>query len=133
MEKKVEIVKVRKEKNSDLRSYNITSIDSFFSLSGSGESDGASRGERALTHSFLMDTLRKIMGRTLTVIDASIHEEKQNKAIKDLIRGIVSDEMNFATDWAFDQQKLQEMFDDMSDSEIDNLETVTIEEALGVE
>lgn len=64
-------------------------------------------GERLVTHAFLMDSFRKIMGRTLTVIDASISEKAQNKAMKDLVRSIFNDEIGFAADMCFDQAKLQ--------------------------
>jgi len=132
---KIEIVKCRPSKHGV--EYALSTIDSYFCLNGSGESGGASSGERALSYSFLMDTLRKVMGGTLTIIDASIHDEKQNKAIKDLIRKVISDEMNFASEWAFDQEKLQKTLDEsianMSDEELDKLEPITIEKALGVE
>ena len=63
-------------------------------------------GERLLTHASSTPS-RKVMGRTLTIIDASIKDRQHNKAVKDLIRGIFSDEMEFAADMCFDQQKLQ--------------------------
>jgi len=86
-------------------------------------------GEHLLTHAFLMDTMRKLMGRALTIIDASI-SGTQNKAMKDLVRQAFSDEMSFAADWAFDQNKLMAMVPDDIDPE--TLGTVTVEEALGV-
>lgn len=93
-------------------------------------------GEKALTHSFLMDTLRKIMGRTLTMIDASIPEKQQNKAMKDIIRNIFSDEMEFSSNWAFDQNELEkqaeEYFEGVDDEELEK-HSVSVEEALGVE
>jgi hypothetical protein len=131
MSNKVEIVKVSKSVNGI--NYETTSIDSYFGLNGSGESSGAAKGEKALTHSFVMDTLRKVMGGVLTVIDASIHEEKQNKALKDLIRRIISDEMEFATNFSFDQKEFQKFVDEIPDSELNKLEPISIEEALGVE
>ena len=88
-------------------------------------------GERFLSHGFLMDTLRKVMGRTLTIIDSSIVDKQQNKAMKDLIRGIFSDEMEFSAEWAFDQDKVQALIPE--DVEINEVDAVTIEEALGVE
>ena len=83
-----------------------------------------------LTHAFLLDTLRKVMGRTLTIIDASIKDRQHNKAVKDLIRGIFSDEMEFAADMCFDQQKLQALIPE--DIKPKELGTVTVEQALGV-
>ena len=88
-------------------------------------------GEKLLTHSFLMDTLRKVMGRTLTIIDASVSEKQQNKAMKDLVRQIFSDEMEFSAQWAFDQKKLDAMIPEDVDPK--ELGTVSIEQALGVE
>lgn len=131
MSKQVEIVKVRKSNHGT--EYSLSTIDSYFFLNGSGESDGSHKGERALTHGFVMDILRKVMGGTLTIIDASIHDEKQNKAIKDLIRRVISDEMEFAAEWAFDQKEFQKMVDEISEEELDKLESVSIEEALGIE
>jgi len=87
-------------------------------------------GEKALSHSFVMDTLRKLMGKTLTIIDATISDERQNKSTKDLIRNIYSDEMEFSANLAFDQDKIQKMIPDI---EPEQLGQVSIEEALGVE
>lgn len=115
--------------------YESVSIDSYFGVNGCGMSNGATIGEKALSHSFLMDTLRKLMGKTLTIIDASIYDKTQNKAIKDLIRNIYSDEMEFSAEMAFDQKVLikqaENYFKDMSEEEIEK-SAVSIEEALGV-
>jgi len=88
-------------------------------------------GEKALSHSFLMDSFRKIMGRTLTVIDASIVDKNQNKAIKDVIREIFSDEMQFASELAFDQEELSKVATESFDKG-EMGEGISIEEALGV-
>jgi hypothetical protein len=70
------------------------------------------------------------MGKTLTVIDASISEPKQNKAIKDLVRGIFSEELGFSSEMAFDQDIIKASLpDDYPDSEITQVE---IETVLGV-
>lgn len=134
MSKKViEIVTAKGSKG--FVSYETVNADSYFGVGGSGQSDGAIKGEKALSHSFLMDTLRKVMGRTLTVIDASVHEKTQNKAIKDIIRTIFSDEIEFSSQMAFDQNILTEMankhFEGVSDEDLDR-HSVTTEEALGV-
>lgn len=92
-------------------------------------------GEKLLTHGFLMDSFRKLMGRTLTLIDSSVTSEKQNKAMKDIVRGIFSGEMEFAADMCFDQKILtkqaEEAFDGLSDDEIPA--PISVEEVLGVE
>ncbi len=91
-------------------------------------------GEKALSHSFLMDSFRKIMGRTLTLIDASIHDKQQNKAMKDIVRNIFSDEMEFAAQFAFDQEKLDKMANaSYEEADPADIKSVTIEEALGVD
>src|SRR6187551_1259359 len=92
----------------------------------------AMKGECALTHKFLMDSFRKLMGRTLTVIDACTGDKQQNKAMKDLIRQIYSDEMEFSGQFAYDQEVLQKLAT-ASMAVADKLpEPITIEEALGV-
>lgn len=129
-----QIIVVRK--NGGLVSYEPVDIESYFGKNGMGMSGGAVEGEKALSYSFIMDTMRKLMGRTLTIIDASVHDKIQNKAMKDLVRNIYSDEMNFSADMAYDQNVLkkqaEEYFENVSDEELDKSQ-VTIEEALGVE
>lgn len=66
-------------------------------------------GERLLSYAFLMNSFRKLLGSSLTVIDASIQDPRQNKAIKDLIRKAYSSEIAFVADFAFDQEILGEM------------------------
>lgn len=115
--------------------YEAVDIDTYFGLNGSGMTNGAVKGEKALSHSFLMDTLRKVMGRTLTVIDSSITDKQQNKAMKDIIRGIISDELDFAAEMAFDQKVLQKMADDHFEGATDEeivASSVPLEEVLGV-
>lgn len=46
---------------------------------------------------------RKILGQTLTVIDASVSDPKQNKAIKDLVQKQTWDVYNTVFDWAMQQ------------------------------
>ena len=89
-------------------------------------------GEKLLAHSFLLDCFRKIMGRTLTIIDASIYDKQQNKAMKDLVRQIFSDEIEFSADLAYDQELVQGKISDKIDG-CEYGESVTIEKALGVD
>lgn len=134
MSKKAEIVVARKF-NSEGVSYETLDVSDYFCLGNTCGTGCAAQGEKALSHSFLLDTLRKVMGKTLTIIDSSIDDERKNKAMKDLVRNLISDEMEFSADMAFDQEKLQEManehFKDMSDEEIE-ASSVSIEGALGV-
>lgn len=122
------IVIVKNEK--DLVEYEPVELESYFGLNGSGMKGGAIKGEKALAFSFLMDTLRKLMGKTLTIIDASIQERQQNKAIKDLIRNTFSDEIDFASDMVFDQEEIQKLIP--NDMPIEDMKDYSIEEVLGV-
>ena len=93
-------------------------------------------GEGLLTHGFLLDSFRKLMGRTLTLIDSSIINKSQNKAMKDIVRNIYSDEMEFAAEFCFDQVKLNNMANKsfkQAEKNGDIIESVNIEDALGVE
>jgi hypothetical protein len=117
---KVEFIKVSEEK--DCISYTRTDIQDF----------APSFGEALITHKFLMDSFRKLMGQTLTIIDASIVERQQNKAIKDLIRNVFSDEMAFSSSICFDQKQFDKFIENLTDEEIKNAKPVSIDEALGV-
>ena len=85
--------------------------------------------ESLIAYNFLMDVLRKTMGRTLTIIDASVVDKVQNKSMKDLLRQVFSDQMDFTSELVFDQKELQKTIPD----NIEGMHPVTIEEALGVE
>ena len=87
--------------------------------------------ERLFAHSFVMDTMRKLMGRTLTIIDASVANKVQNKAVKDLVRQAYSDEMEFSTQFGFDQDVMIPMAEENAPENFAS--TVTVEQALGVE
>jgi len=90
-------------------------------------------GERLLTHSFTMDMMRKLMGKTLTIIDSSIENERQNKAMKDLVRQVFSEQLSFSSQMAFDQKEIQKLAEEQMPENIDELETVSIDEVLGIE
>ena len=85
-------------------------------------------GEYLLSFSIVTDTLRKLMGKTLTIIDASIIDTKQNKSIKDLIKGVYNEELGFVSNLAYDQDIIQKNLpDDYVPKEDDTLD---IEEVL---
>jgi len=88
-------------------------------------------GERLFSHSYILDTYRKIMGRTLTIIDASIIDHRHNKAVKDLLRGVFSDEMEASANFAW-SKKAMARFEAQMPEDLSEIETVTTEEALGV-
>jgi len=109
------------EKDNDCVSYSSVEIADYKGVDG----------EKFASYSFVMDVMRKLMGRTLTLIDASVVPKTQNRAMKDVVRNIFSDEMNFSADMLFDQQKLDELIPD--DLDLSKVEQVSIEQALGVE
>ncbi len=84
-------------------------------------------GEYLLRFSFAKDILRKLMGQTLTVIDASIVDSRQNKAAKDIIRNSYNEELCFLSDMSFDQEVIQRNIGDM-----DGSEALSVEDVLGV-
>jgi len=85
-----------------------------------------SDGERLFSHSYIVDMLRKIMGRTLTLVEASHSDKEQRKAMKDLVKQIINDELSFSSEWGFDQEVLQSLIDEQADT----LKAVDIEEVL---
>lgn len=90
-------------------------------------------GEVPASHKFVINLLGRIMGKSLTIIDAVVKEHQQNKAVKDLFREVFGTEMEFTAEMMFDQSKFQAVIDDMDIEDLEEIEPVTIEEALGVE
>lgn len=132
MSKKIEIVVARRLSDDGIE-YSSLPIEHYFGTEDAGMNQGAIRGEKALSHSFVMDSFRKIMGRTLTIIDASISEKQQNKAMKDLVRSIFSEEMDFAAEMAFDQKEFSKMVEEGLEAvDLSQLKTITLDEVLGV-
>jgi len=88
--------------------------------------------EKALSYSFAMDILRKLIGRTLTTIDATIVDKVQNKAVKDIVRQSFGDEMEFIAKVVYNQDELDKMATEATkDIPDEMLGSVDIEEALG--
>jgi len=92
----------------------------------------AYEGERALTTSFVMHMLGKVMGKTLTIIDASVVDKQQNKSMKDLLRNVFSDAMDTVSEYGFDQKIICKIANDNCPDNLEGVETVSVEEALGV-
>jgi len=64
-------------------------------------------GDKLATYSFIEKTLKAMTGRVLTIIDASISDKQQNKAIKDLIRKEFVLEFEAIADLLLDKQRLE--------------------------
>jgi hypothetical protein len=52
-------------------------------------------GKNAFKLSFVTDNLNDLLGKLLTIVDASVIDERQNKSMKDLIR----EKVNLKQDW----------------------------------
>ena len=57
--------------------------------------------ERAVKYYRLEDDLKRLSGKVLTIVDTSITDERQNKAMKDLIKGLFSKEIYHYQDICF--------------------------------
>jgi len=77
---------------------------------------------------FIQSRISDLLGKVLTVIDASIPEGKQNKCIKDLIRKDFMHEHEELTNLLIDKNELKEMIANVDESEV---ESVSLAEALG--
>ena len=66
-----------------------------------GKVDDLKDQEKLADYTFIFKELRMMLGKVLTVIDASITEPKQNKAIKDIIRNTFIDEYSFLSDMIY--------------------------------
>lgn len=92
--------------------------------------DGPIVGERRLVDfHFIMNQLSMSMGDMLTIIDASITDQFQRKALKDLIRKSFSERINDAVSWTVNTVTEPEL----SDEEFKSLKEVSIDEVLGLE
>lgn len=89
-------------------------------------------GEKLATNAFIMRVMGHLLGKVLTTIEATTANEKQAKAIKDLMRGHFSEEMDFVGSILFDQKELDESATEAFDNgEI--MAPVAIDEVLGLD
>jgi hypothetical protein len=88
------------------------------------------KGDKLCTQGFVQDQFRLLLGKTLTIIDASISEPKQNKAIKDLIKAIYSERLNEVSHFLSDPKGIESVMADIDEENLPH--SIDIEEALGV-
>lgn len=81
--------------------------------------------ENTLSAEAMSSQIRFLAGRILTIIDASVHEEKQNKAMKDLIRNEVASTLSHITTLATEGCELV-----VSDKEAEKIVESSLEEAI---
>lgn len=60
-----------------------------------------SEGERAVKYYRLESDIRDLTGKILTIVDASVSDEKQNKAIKDLVKENIRQFLNWYQEICF--------------------------------
>lgn len=77
---------------------------------------------------FISEEMRKMLGRVLTVIDAAIVDNRQNKAVKDTIRGHFTDEYAQLTDMLMGSHWLAAAIENAPEKVAS---TATLEEAAG--
>ena len=56
--------------------------------------------------SFIDDNLRNLTGKILTIIDASIIDEKHNKAVKDIIKEVIGEKIRWIQEVAYTQKNV---------------------------
>ena len=91
--------------------------------------------EKALSQNFVQNIISNLTGKILTIIDASIVDERQNKSIKDLIRNVIVDVRSHVTEVSFDEDEFDEMvtesYEALSETEKEEvLKGISLEEAL---
>lgn len=84
------------------------------------------RGVCAFSYEFTTMRLRRLLGQVLTVIDASINNESQKKAVKDIIRNDFA--LSMSDLWETSESKYKGIIDESTKVAI---EEESLEEALG--
>ena len=90
-------------------------------------------GTKLADHAFILRVMGHLLGKVLTTVEATTPSEHQAKAIKDLMRGHFSDEMEFTASMMFNQEEINKAANEaVADLDDDEIVTVDIEEILGV-
>ena len=93
------------------------------------EDSNVYEGSKLVDHSFVVKRMSNLLGRMLTIIDASISDKQQNKAIKDIIKGEFVDEYGNLADIMYNQELMCALANDsIEDSNPDDIEQVAIED-----
>jgi hypothetical protein len=92
--------------------------------------DSMKNQEKLADYSFIFKELKTMLGRVLTVIDASIVDPKQNKAMKDIIRNSFIEEYSFLSDMLYGDT-IRKAVEESSSVPDFNPEEVSIEEVAG--
>lgn len=91
-------------------------------------------GQKLGDHSFILRVMGHLLGKVLTTVEASTPNVTQAKAIKDLMRGHFSQEMELVGGFLFDQNVLNRLAEEsMEGLKDEDIVSVTIDEVLGLE
>lgn len=93
-------------------------------------------GDKLVDYFFVTGQMRTLLGKVLTVVDASITGQ-QNKAIKDIIKGIFVYEYTELSSMLLDKKEMDDActFDESNPDDVERLrqmEEITEDEALGL-
>lgn len=85
------------------------------------ETDGTQTKVAGAAYSLVESRISHLSGRIFTLIDASIADKDQKKAIKDIIRGFIAEEFSFFADILTPQLMKDSLaqFDEMSEEEFE--------------
>lgn len=94
-------------------------------------------GDKLVDYAFVQTKMNNLLGRVLTIIDASIHGEKSNKAVKDLIKGEFISDYAELSELLHDRAEMQETctFDESDPEDVERLkkmEELSEDEVLGL-
>ena len=84
-------------------------------------------GNKLASYSYIQAKLKSLTGKILTIIDASMPEGKQNKCVKDLIRGEFINMFQETSDDLLDLSGYPTLVDDMAELP----QTISAKEILG--
>ena len=82
--------------------------------------------EKRFSGEWVCSQLRFLLGRVLTIVDSSIIDAKQNKAMKDLVKGEFVDKLGHVSDILSDGRDI------VAPEGFDPSQTVSEDEALGL-
>jgi hypothetical protein len=82
-------------------------------------------------YGYIQNEFSNMLGKVLTIIDASIVDKVQNKAVKDIIRNEFIDEYVHLSDALCDQEEIDKCTGDFTDEEINKMGEASIEEVAG--
>ncbi len=81
-------------------------------------------------HSFVLNTLKGISSRMLTLVEASIADKEQRKALKDIVKIIFSEEMNHVQATMFSRKHIDELTEWAENNAPEDLQPVDVEEII---